>query len=130
MTTSEHRPAKPPPLLGVSPLELRLYIAAVLAIVYTLAWRAIGGHAPAAEPVATTAPITDDAAPPRYVWLDTLPPASRPAIAVPSGWQIADGSAPALAPAPAAASAPPSRVVRAPAPAPTRRVHRVRTRSS
>lgn len=104
MTTE--RPARG---TGASPLELRLYLVALLGVVYTIAWRAIGGEAAAPAPVATTA--TEP--PPRFVWIDTLPADARPAVALPAGWQRAS------------ASDPPTRVS-----VPVRRAPRVRTRSS
>ena len=109
MTTE--RPPKRATLLRVSPLELRLYVAALLAAVYAISWRAIGGHV--AEPAIAAAPVGE--APQRFVWLDRVT-STTPAISVPAGWQIAS--------APAASTAPP--LVRAP----SHRAPRVRTRSS
>jgi hypothetical protein len=114
--TNEHRPPKRESRLHVSSLELRLYVAALLAAVYTITWRAIGGHAPALESSIATAPTTSE--PPRVVWIDRLPPAVRPTITLPAGWERASE--------PPASAAPPTRIVRAP----DRRVPRVRTRSS
>lgn len=95
MTTTERR---------TSPLELRLYAIAVLAAVYTITWRAIGGHAPAAsEPES------------RFVWIDTLPPPQQPAVALPTGWQRAEVATPRS-----------TGLVHVPAP----RAPRMRTRSS
>jgi len=108
---TERRQPKREALVRATPLELRLYLAALLASVYTITWRAIGGHAPAAE-------LPSPQSQQRFVWLDSLPSTARPAIALPAGWQIASEST--------AASAQPPRVVRAPTP----RVPRVRTRSS
>jgi len=96
--TTESRPRR-----GVSPLELRLYIVALLGAVYTISWRAIGGQAPVTESVAQE---------PQRVWIDELPPDARPPIMLPAGWQRADVVQPA-------------RVVRVPSRAP-----RMRTRSS
>lgn len=95
-----------------SPLELRLYIAALLAAIYTITWRAVGGmaHAPA-----SARPITTTIEQQRVVWIDRLPPDTRPTITVPTGWQLAQH----------AATTQPARVVRVP-----HRVPRVRTRSS
>lgn len=100
--TTERRGPKPE---RVSPLELRLYVAALLAAVYTISWRAIDGPPPATEPT-----IAAGAPPQRFVWIDRIPPAMRPSVALPAGWQRASEP----------------RVVRAPAP----RVPGVRTRSS
>lgn len=108
--------------LGMSPLELRLYTAALLAAVYTISWRAIGGQARAPatlspeRPIAT-APTTME--PQRFVWFDNLPPDARPPIALPAGWQLASEPPPS-------AITQPARVVRVP----SQRVPRVRTRSS
>lgn len=115
MTTERRQPNREA-RLRVSPLELRLYMAALLAAVYTISWRAIGGHAPATVSPIATAPTASE--PPRIVWIDSLPPAMRPAVALPAGWQR--GSEPQ------ASSTQPARVVRVP----SRGVPRVRTRSS
>jgi len=94
-----------------SPLELRSYLVAVLAVVYTISWRTIAGTAdPAIAPA-----VTDPAQP--VVWIDHLAPSLRPHVALPAGWQLASE--------PQAAVAPTERVV-----VPSRRVPRVRTRSS
>ena len=115
MTTEPREPTRGP-LLGASTLELRSYLVAALAAVYTITLRAIGGHAPAMEPPPVSAPIAGD--PPRSAWLGSVPPAIRPAITLPAGWQIV--SARATPPSQPAA------IVRVP----DRRVPRVRTRSS
>jgi len=101
----------------IGALELRLYAVALLAAVYTVAWRAIGGHAPApaSAPAAAMEPPSREATP--LVWIDRLPAETQPAIPLPAGWQRASAEP---------AAAPPTRIVRAPA----RRVPRVRTRSS
>ncbi len=93
----------------IGPVELRLYLVAVLGVVYTIAWRAIGGHAPTED-----APVVE---PPSAttVWIDELPPGARPVIAMPPGWHRATEASPATQPARVV------RVVRSP---------RVRTRSS
>ncbi|MEO6774812.1 MAG: hypothetical protein ABI467_17685 [Kofleriaceae bacterium] len=118
MTTERRQPNRRS-RLGVSSLELRLYMAGLLAAVYTISWRATGGQAQAPatalpeRPIAT-APTTTE--PQRFVWIDNLPPDMRPAIALPAGWQIA------AEPQPSAITQP-TRVVRVPS-------RRVRTRSS
>ena len=114
--TTEQRHAPPKARVRVSPLELRLYVAALLAAVYTISWRAIGGHAPATEPATVTAPTTSE--PQRFAWIDSLPPVMRPAITLPAGWQLASE--------PQSSGSQPARIVRAP----NRHVPRVRTRSS
>jgi hypothetical protein len=117
--TNERRNASSRARVRVSPLELRLYVAALLAAVYTISWRAIGGHAPATEPAIASAPPTSQ--PQRYVWIESMPPDLRPAITPPAGWQLA--SQQQVSPA---QSAQPARVIHVP----NRRVPRVRTRSS
>lgn len=97
---------------GLSPLELRAHLTALLAAVYTIAWRAIGGHA--STPAAPPPVISARPSPSRPQWLDEIPPDRRPVVSVPAGWQIGGRTSPAPA------------LVRAPA----RAVHRVRTRSS
>jgi hypothetical protein len=48
---------------------LRLYVVAALAAVYTISWRAIGGHAPAAEPSSASVPTASE--PRRFVTAPT-----------------------------------------------------------
>lgn len=98
--------------------ELRLYVVAVLAAVYVVAWRTIATPAKPA-PIEEPLPVASTAAPARRtVWLDDLPAGQRPNVAVPPGWHVV------------------SRTSRAPAPrvqlvrVPTSRPVRVRTRSS
>lgn len=114
MTTERRQPDRTHP--RVSALELRLYMAALLAVVYTISWRAIGGHAPAATAPIATVPAPSE--PQRFVRIESLPPSMRPAVVLPAGWQLATEPQPSFAP--------PERVVRVP----SRRVPRVRTRSS
>lgn len=108
--------------LGMSPLELRLYMAALLAAVYTISWRAIGGQAQAPATLSPERPIAiapRTTEPQRFVWIDSLPPDARPLIGLPAGWQLASELRPS-------AITQPARVVRLP----TQRMPRVRTRSS
>jgi hypothetical protein len=109
-----------------STLEWRLYLASALAGVYLLTWRAIvwSASSPSSggEPGPGAVVQRDDAPASRAVWLDDLPLAERPSIAVPPGWEIASRTAPEVAPTPRT----PPRVVRAP----SSRPRRVRTRSS
>ena len=114
MTTERRQPSR------MSTLELRLYIAALLAVVYAISWRAIGGQASATAPAVETAPPIDEPQP-RFVWIDQLPPSKQPAIALPPGWQRASET-----PRGVTASPQPSRVLRVA----NQRVRRVRTRSS
>ena len=114
--TNERRQPKRGLRAAVSPLELRLYLVALLGVVYTISWRAIGGQAPATESQGATTATSE---PKRMVWIDNLPPDMRPTIALPAGWQRETDPH-------ASAAVPPARVVRVPA----RRAPRVRTRSS
>jgi hypothetical protein len=119
--TTEPRPPKREPYIRLSSLELRLYVVALLGAIYTLSWRAIGGHAPApASPLASAPAASAPAAsaPQHVVWIDSVRPVERPAVVLPAGWQLASE--------PRAPVAQPRPVVRAP----TRRVPRMRTRSS
>ena len=111
--TTERRESNREPRPRTSPLELRLYVAALLAAVYTISWRAIGGHAPVTEAPIAIAPMTTE--PQRFVWIDSLPDTVRPTVVPPAGWQLASD--------PRSSVAPPERVVRVPS-------RRVRTRSS
>lgn len=110
--TTKRRESNREARLRTSPLELRLYVAALLAAVYTISWRAIGGHGPVTEAPIATAPTTE---PQRFVWIDSLPDTVRPSVVPPAGWQLASD--------PRSSVAPPERVVRVPS-------RRVRTRSS
>jgi hypothetical protein len=114
--TTERRQSKREGRLRMSPLELRLYVAALLAVVYTISWRAIGGHGPVTDPPISIAPMTRQ--PQRVVWIDSLPPSKRPVVTLPAGWQLASEPPSSLART--------ERLVRVP----TRHVPRVRTRSS
>lgn len=107
MTTERRQPES---RVKASPLELRLYVVAVLAAIYTISWRAIGAQVTEAPPITdrTTAETQ------RVVWIDHLPPTSVPAISIPVGWQRAS---------PPAATSQPTRLVQTPN-------RRVRTRSS
>lgn len=102
--TTESRPARAEPRLRASALELRLYLIAVIAAVYTVAWRAIGAHASAPPPAVTA----------------TEPPPSAPRATA----QVRP--VPQVRQVPQMRTAPAVRVVRAPA----RTQRRVRTRSS
>jgi hypothetical protein len=116
MTTERRPPNRAAPHLRVSSLELRLYVAALFAVVYTISWRVIGGHAAATEPAIAAVPTTHEPRP--VVWIDDLPSSMRPAVVLPAGWELASE--------PQTSATPPARIVRVPA----RRVPRVRTRSS
>jgi hypothetical protein len=108
------RPARAAPRIRASPLELRLYCVALLAAVYVVAWRSMSaGAPPSVAPVLAVETATPVA---RVVWLDELPPAQRPVLALPPGWRLASRGE--LTVAPVVARAPASRPVR------------VRTRSS
>jgi hypothetical protein len=117
-TTMTDKPWRAAPRLALSPLELRLYAVAVLAAVYLVAWRAIAGGASSNPPRAVAAAQPASGAP-AAVWLDDLPQAQRPSLALPTGWRLASRGEPAVA-----TTMP--RVVRVPTP----RALRVRTRSS
>ena len=71
--TTERRP----PWLRMTPLELRSYLVALLAAVYTIAWRAIGGTTPVTESTAAVKPE------PRTVWVDSPSRAVQAAPAQP-----------------------------------------------
>jgi hypothetical protein len=120
--TTEHPDANRGVMRRASPLELRLYVVALLAAVYTITWRVIGGHASGTESTFAAAPRSTTNEPQRFVWIDSLPPTLRPRIAMPAGWQLVSEQS-SVAPE---SVAEPARVIRAP----TRRVPRVRTRSS
>jgi len=124
MTTERKR--EPP---RTSATELRLYVVAILAVVYLVAWRAIatsttGTVDEAPVPVASTPASAPAPAPAqRTVWIDDLPAEQRPQVVVPAGWHVVPHTSRT-----ASTPAPPPRVqlVRVPA----SRTMRVRTRSS
>lgn len=102
-----------------SAFELRLYVVAILAAVYLVAWRTIATPAksvPIDEPPVPTATALAPAQ--RAVWLEDLPAAQRPQVAVPAGWHVVSRTT--------SAPAPRVQLVRVPASRPVR----VRTRSS
>lgn len=104
------------------PSTLRLYLVALLAAAYFVAWWLLGIRAPArsdAAPITGTTRETS-AAPAVATWFHDLPAAKRPLVDLPAGWHIADPTAPAVT-----ARAVPVPVRVAPA-----RGHRIRTRSS
>ena len=77
---------RPVPRLTLTTAEWRLVLTAGLTATYVLAWVAFGTHLPVRERVVTAAgPAVRNAA----VWLDDLPAAERPAVALPRGWTIA-----------------------------------------
>jgi hypothetical protein len=101
------------PRLGLGVAEGRLYLVAGLAGIYLLAWRGVTGapRPAAAPPIAEVSEPTTAA--PR--WIDEVPLAERPTVAIPPGWHATGRQGDV-------AAAPPVRVVRA--------RPRVRTRSS
>jgi hypothetical protein len=96
--------------------SMKLYLFSALALVYSLAWWAFAPR-PASDAVDAPTVANVDA-PDRVAWLQDLPAARRPAVALPAGWQLATTTA---VPRPAAVS-----TVRRVA----TRSNRVRTRSS
>jgi hypothetical protein len=74
--TTEPRQERRGPRLHPTTLELRLYLVAVLAAAYTLAWRASGGHAPPVVAPAVTLPSASPAPPP--------PPPPRAVVRAPT----------------------------------------------
>ena len=77
---------RPEPRLTLTTPEWRLLLTGTLAATYVLAWVAFGSHLPdrgSGVTVAESAP-RDGA-----VWLVDLPPAERPAVAIPRGWTLA-----------------------------------------
>ena len=111
-------PPRSRPRWEVDARALRLWVISGLATTYLIAW---WSFAPA--PTAVTAAAEPDPPPtalaPTTVWWHELPPADRPAVALPPGWTVATGTP---------TTARPSVAPTAPRARPTRR--RVRTRSS
>ncbi|HTJ42264.1 MAG TPA: hypothetical protein VL463_09240 [Kofleriaceae bacterium] len=123
MTDPPRARVKPGARIGWSSLEWRAYLATALATVYAGVWLAAAPSAassPAREPPAEP-PANAPSAP--TVWLEDLPAAARPSIAIPPGWVLASRTAPA----PQSVVAPAPRVRATPRPA---RPIRIRTRSS
>jgi hypothetical protein len=113
MTTTEApRPGRPR-TSGMH--DLRLYLLALLALAYLVAWGAFGTRPGRAA-------LETSPQPRQAIWYEDLPPAERPTIQLPRGWRLAARSA---------ASGP---VVREAGPVPVRvapgRPGRIRTRSS
>jgi hypothetical protein len=120
MTTTTERP----PAHATRASNLRLYLIAFLATVYVMAWWLFGARAPATSAeLPVTEPAREASLQPRVVaWFDDLPPAQRPAVALPPGWHVAERTAPS------------SSMTRRGIPVPVRvspaRPGRIRTRSS
>lgn len=102
------------------PGDLRLYIAAILALAYLIAWWAFAPRGSNAKPDASAPPPATRPVmtPPSVQWYGQLAPSQRPALSLPPGWQIVTTTPPA-----AVVPAPRMRVLPAPPP-------RIRTRSS
>ena len=88
MTTdrSSRTSVRPEPRLTLTTQSGDSLLTGRLAATYALAWVAFGSHLPGPGlglTVAESAP-RDGA-----VWLDDLPPAERPAVAIPRGWTLA-----------------------------------------
>jgi len=96
MTTMTERP-RPSPAHATRASNLRLYLIAFLATVYVMAWWRFGTRAPATSAeLPVTEPAREARLQPRVVaWFDDLPPAQRPAVALPPGWHVAERAAPA-----------------------------------
>lgn len=114
---------RPTPARPAGASNLRLYLIALLALVYLAAWWVFGARAARPPALAPVAPAPEPSEQPRLtIWYQDLPPPARPAVQLPTGWRIADGT-----------TRPPGAVVRA-LPIPVRvapaRVGRIRTRSS
>lgn len=119
MTTTD-RPRASRVITG--PGTLRLYLVALLAAAYFVAWWLLGIRAPArpdAAPSTGTKPQAN-AAPAVATWFHELPAAKRPFVDLPPGWRIADPTAPAVA----------ARSVPVPVRVSPARARRIRTRSS
>jgi hypothetical protein len=103
--------------------DLRLCLAALLAMVYLIAWWAFGSRSQRATATTEAPAVLPTPAQSRLaIWYGDLAPSERPAIHLPAGWQLAS-SAPSSGPA--IHNTPPRSVRVAPA-----RSRRVRTRSS
>jgi hypothetical protein len=72
--------------------EWRLYIVAVVAGVYVLAWSQITPKLVGEQPRSVASPST--------VWLDELPRARHPALTPPTGWRVADRATEVVPPIP------------------------------
>ncbi|MCB9562605.1 MAG: hypothetical protein H6708_19560 [Kofleriaceae bacterium] len=138
MTTERRARDRAAPRIALTGLEWRLYLIGALALAYVaVAWDLTTRLAvevpadPSGEaPAPSAAPGEPGRAPRAAIWIDQLPVAARPAVALPPGWTIAvEPGAAAGAATPTAAPA-----VRRAAPArPAVRAvprRRIRTRSS
>lgn len=123
MTTTIERPRSSPTRATGAP-NLRLYLIALLASVYVLAWWAFGTRAPARS---AELPLIDPVPDPRAqqqvaTWYQDLRPSARPPVQLPAGWHIAERAT--------ASSAPSVRAMPVPVRVAPARPGRIRTRSS
>ncbi len=123
MTTTTERPGPSLSRHATGVSNLKLYLIALLATAYVLAWWLFGARA--ADSSAAAPAIEASSEPsgqPRSAWFHDLPTAERPVVEVPAGWHIADRTAPSPG------------VIRSGVPVPVRvspaRAGRIRTRSS
>jgi hypothetical protein len=122
-TTTERRRASSPGAMSAS--IVRLYLIALLATAYVVAWWLLGVRTPANldQEARTLEPTPETSAEHGMAtWFHDLPAAERPVVIVPAGWHIADRTTASLAASSRAAPIP----VRV---SPTR-AGRIRTRSS
>lgn len=94
-TSTSRRPAKQraAPVVGLSPLEWRLWLTAALAGGYALVWLALApSSAPASEAASKESqPRTEpqpDPAVRQVEWIANLPPKERPVVVIPDGWTL------------------------------------------
>ena len=125
MTTTE--PRQPHRKTGATPVNLRLYLAAALAVLYVAVFFAIG--TPESPPSVEPRPIERRAAEeaPVVIWIGDLPAGDRPALHIPPGWDLDDDLAPDGRPPRIAPVGP---ALRQPLRVVPSRPRRIRTRSS
>ncbi|MBL0219625.1 MAG: hypothetical protein IPQ07_37895 [Myxococcales bacterium] len=116
---TDSRASRTAPRRSFSALEGRLYLVAILASGYLVAWRGVQTTEP--TPREVTPGAAGSSVQPAVVWIESVPREQRPALTLPAGWRLAvrgEPTAPPVVPAVRIARTPPARPVR------------VRTRSS
>jgi hypothetical protein len=99
--TTEPRPRRPAPRLDLSGREWKLYLLGGLGLAYAASLSAIASQArpaagpPLQPPAASVGGLTAGSGR-SVVWLDQLPVADRPPVALPPGWVLATPSGQAV----------------------------------
>lgn len=103
---TDSRPRRTAPRLKLSGREWKLYLVGGLGLAYAASFSAIASQVEPGVDRAAATPSMPEAAASNAVWLEELPAAARPNIAIPPNWILASS----LAPTPVGVNAPTSPV--------------------